>query len=90
MCETYKNIVEKDFKLEPNMTNLQQDKLNLNKLDKDIRERQRLQLSEIQTILKESDLILNNKKVSFGEILEKEDIATAVKMLIQMLKRQTV
>ena len=37
-----------------------------------------------------SDLMVNNKKVDFAELLQESDLPTAVRMMITILKRQTM
>jgi predicted transcriptional regulator len=74
----------KDLKL------LKPQKEMLDTLDIQIKEKQRGQLEEIHEILRSSDLIVDNKKVSFEELLAESNIPTAIRMLIQNLKRQNV
>jgi hypothetical protein len=41
-------------------------------------------------MMRQSDLIVNNKKVSFTELLNEQDLPQSVRMLITILKRQSV
>ena len=41
-------------------------------------------------MLRQSDLVVNKQRIDFNQMLQDQDVATAIKTLIAILKRQTV
>ena len=41
-------------------------------------------------MLRQSDLVVNKQRIDFSQMLQDQDVATAIKTLIAILKRQTV
>ena len=59
-------------------------------VDHNIKEKQREQLESIYEVLRQSDLIVDNRRVSYTEMINEQDLPTAIRMLNSILKRQTV
>ena len=79
MCISYQDVLEKDLGLfnkktineikEKSQSVLPSNRDLLDIVNIQIREKQREQLEEIHQLLLESDLVVNNRKVSFEELL---------------------
>ena len=79
MCISYQDVLEKDLGLfnkktineikEKSQSVLASNRDLLDIVNIYIREKQREQLEEIHQLLLESDLVVNNRKVSFEELL---------------------
>ena len=79
MCISYQDVLEKDLGLfnkktineikEKSQSVLASNRDLLDIVNIYIREKQREQLEEIHLLLLESDLVVNNRKVSFEELL---------------------
>ena len=79
MCISYQDVLEKDLGLfnkktineikEKSQSVLASNRDLLDIVNIQIREKQREQLEEIHQLLLESDLVVNNRKVSFEELL---------------------
>lgn len=59
-------------------------------VDHNIKEKQREALESIYDVLRKSDLIVDNRKVSYTELINEQDLPTAIRMLNSILKRQNV
>jgi hypothetical protein len=99
MCTSYQEIIEKDVGLLSKKTiedindrssKLEKSKHLLEVVDHGIKQKQREQLEEIYETLRQSDLMVDNRKVSFTELLNDQDLPTAIRLLISVLKQQTV
>ena len=79
MCSSYQEIIEKDVGLLSKQTikdindrtsQLERNKNLLEVVDNEIKQRQRKQLEEIYEMLRQSDVLVDNRKVSFKELIE--------------------
>jgi len=87
MCSSYQEIIEKDVGLISKQTikdindrtsQLERNKNLLEVVDSEIKQRQRKQLEEIYEMLRQSDVLVDNRKVSFKELIEEQDLPRAI------------